>query len=56
MFKETNLKYKKGGHPSGFTKTNNIVHEAKLYMVKGKRDIRIVQVIIIIIIITVTIL
>lgn len=44
LFEEMGLRYLSGGHPSGFNNTKDTVHEPKLYMVKGKRDIRIVQV------------
>lgn len=44
LFEETGLRYLSGGHPSGFNDTKDIVLETKLYMVKGKRDIRIAQV------------
>ncbi len=44
LFEETGLTYLSGGHPSGFTDIKETVFEPKLFMVKGKRDIRIVQV------------
>lgn len=44
VFDDIGLRYLSGGYKSGFSKIKDIEHEKKLYMVKGKRDIRIVQV------------
>lgn len=44
LFQETGLRYLNGGYPSGFNKISDDKNDPFLYMVKGKREIRIVQV------------
>lgn len=44
LFEQTGLRYLSGGCSSGFNNISDTKTEQFLYMVKGKRDIRIVQV------------
>lgn len=44
LFENSGLRYLNGGCPSGFNESKQDEQETKLYMVKGKRDIRLVQV------------
>lgn len=44
LFEDSGLRYLSGGCPSGFNDSKETEEETKLYMVKGKRDVRIAQV------------